>query len=179
MAPRGWTERKAVRRTARALRYSARIGTSRGLFHRWVFLAGGADSELGDTRASYPAGMTTRPTNGTARGVLQGSTCLAGGTTKPDACITPARNERTPGRAPAKPDLLRRWLQPDRLRQELPQQLTGDLGALREQTVPLPEPPAERQHVQGRRRRSREEPANLPEQHVLTVLRAGEPARSV
>lgn len=138
----------------------------------------------GAGRSAKPSGERhehygTAPRIGTSRGVFHRWVFLAGGTTKPDACITPARNERTPGRAPAKSDPLRRWLQPDRLRQELPQQLTGDLGALREQTVPLPEPPAERHHVQGRRRRSREEPANLREQHVLTVLRAGEPARSV
>ena len=41
--------------------------TERDVFHRWALPAGGADSELGDTRASYPAGMTTRPTNGTAK----------------------------------------------------------------------------------------------------------------
>ena len=55
----------------------------RGVFHRWAVLAGGADSELGETRASYPAATTTRPTSGTSSGVFQGSTCRAGGTTKP------------------------------------------------------------------------------------------------
>ncbi|SRR6266511_4012289 len=51
------------------------------MFHRWALLALGADSDLGDTRASYPAATTTRPTNGTANGVLQPTTSPAGGTT--------------------------------------------------------------------------------------------------
>ena len=77
----------------------------RGVFHRWAVLAGGADSELGETRASYPAATTTRPTNGTSSGVFQGSTCRAGGTTKP-LLVGRGRAARTA----RSPPFMRRWL---------------------------------------------------------------------